>query len=465
MKTEKTLQMGVLLVDIVLLAAFLAAFFKIMATFFPDSINGIVSLPWLIVTYVTSFVFSFLLLPSVAQYRHSKWEDIVKRSLDTSFLMLLFISLITIFTRPEHHYPRTFYCTSVVCYALFLTIERCTLKYILNHLRSNNRNQKVIAFLGNEPMVTQLMEYMKNPTFGYKIAGIFYNGTSEDKDLEALKIGERDDIIQWLTDHPGVNEIYGYIPKERQDAINILAKYCDNHLIRFYYLPAIDVFRGNTTVSYLGEIPVIARREEPLLDPMNRFAKRAFDIAFSTLVLVTIFPIVWLIVAIAIKIQSPGPVFFKQDRTGLDGHTFKCYKFRSMKVNSDSDKVQATKDDPRKFPFGNLMRKTNIDELPQFINVFKGDMSVVGPRPHMLKHTEEYSTLINRFMLRHLAKPGITGLAQVSGFRGETHYIDQMEGRVKMDIQYIENWSFWLDIKIIIKTVTNMLGKEKGNAY
>ena len=193
--------------------------------------------------------------------------------------------------------------------------------------------------------------------------------------------------------------------------------------------------------------------------------KRTFDIVFSSLVLCTIFPIVWVIVSIAIKIQSPGPIFFKQDRTGLDGKTFKCYKFRSMKVNADSDKVQATKDDPRKFPFGNLMRKTNIDELPQFINVFLGDMSVVGPRPHMLKHTEEYSSLINRFMLRHLAKPGITGLAQVSGFRGETHYIDQMEGRVKMDIKYIENWSFLLDMKIIVKTVTNMLGKEKGNAY
>jgi len=225
------------------------------------------------------------------------------------------------------------------------------------------------------------------------------------------------------------------------------------------------VFRGNTTVSYIGDIPIIARREEPLLDPVNRFMKRTFDIVFSSLVLCTIFPIVWVIVSIAIKIQSPGPIFFKQARTGLDGKTFKCYKFRSMKVNADSDKGKATKDDPRKFPFGNLMRKTNIDELPQFINVFLGDMSVVGPRPHMLKHTEEYSSLINRFMLRHLAKPGITGLAQVSGFRGETHYIDQMEGRVKMDIKYIENWSFLLDMKIIVKTVTNMLGKEKGNAY
>ena len=215
----------------------------------------------------------------------------------------------------------------------------------------------------------------------------------------------------------------------------------------------------------MNDIPIIARREEPLRTPVNKCLKRIFDICFSTVVLLTVFPIVWLIVSIVIKIQSPGPVFFLQERTGLDGKVFKCIKFRSMKVNNEADTLQATENDPRKFPFGNLMRKLNIDELPQFVNVFIGDMSVVGPRPHMLKHTEEYSTLINRFMLRHFVKPGITGLAQVSGFRGETRYIDQMEGRVKKDIEYIENWSFWLDIKIIIKTVTNMLGREKGNAY
>ena len=136
-----------------------------------------------------------------------------------------------------------------------------------------------------------------------------------------------------------------------------------------------------------------------------------------------------------------------------------------MKVNDDADEKQATKDDPRKFPFGDFMRRTNIDELPQFINVLMGDMSVVGPRPHMLKHTAEYSRLINRFMVRHFAKPGITGLAQVTGFRGETRYIDQMEGRVKKDIEYIENWTFFLDIKIILKTIANMLSKDTGNAY
>ena len=135
-----------------------------------------------------------------------------------------------------------------------------------------------------------------------------------------------------------------------------------------------------------------------------------------------------------------------------------------MKVNDDADKVQATENDPRKYPFGNFMRKTNLDEIPQLINVWKGEMSLVGPRPHMLKHTEEYSRIINRFMVRHLAKPGITGLAQVSGFRGETKYINMMEGRVKKDIEYIENWTFLLDLKIIVKTFTNMIHGEK-NAY
>ena len=245
----------------------------------------------------------------------------------------------------------------------------------------------------------------------------------------------------------------------------MMSKFCDNHLIRFYYIPAINVFKGNMSVTFMEDIPLIARREEPLRKNKNKMIKRIFDLIFSLFVLILIFPWVFILVAIMIKIQSPGPIFFLQERTGLDGKIFKCIKFRSMRVNDDADEVQATKDDPRKFPFGDFMRKTNIDEIPQFINVFVGDMSVVGPRPHMLKHTAEYSKLINHFMVRHFAKPGITGLAQVSGFRGETRYIDQMEGRVKKDIEYIENWTFLLDLKIIVKTITNMFGKEEGNAY
>ena len=162
--------------------------------------------------------------------------------------------------------------------------------------------------------------------------------------------------------------------------------------------------------------------------------------------------------------SSPGPVFFKQKRSGLNGEEFYCYKFRSMRVNVDSDNVQATKDDPRKTRIGEFMRRTSIDELPQFINVWLGNMSIVGPRPHMLKHTEQYSQLIGSYMVRHFAKPGITGYAQVTGFRGETSELWQMEGRIKKDIWYIEHWTFALDLFIIWKTIYNAIHGEE-NAY
>ena len=177
-----------------------------------------------------------------------------------------------------------------------------------------------------------------------------------------------------------------------------------------------------------------------------------------------LFPIIYIIVGCIIKITSPGPIFFKQKRNGINGEEFWCYKFRSMKVNLDADKIQATKNDPRKTKFGNFMRKTNIDELPQLINVFLGDMSLVGPRPHMVKHTEEYSQLIDTYMVRHFVKPGITGWAQVTGYRGETKELHQMEGRVKADIWYMEHWSFILDLNIIYKTFANAIHGEK-NAY
>ena len=211
----------------------------------------------------------------------------------------------------------------------------------------------------------------------------------------------------------------------------------------------------------LKNVKALSIRREPLELRENRILKRIFDIVFSYLFLTTLFPFFYLIVGLAIKISSPGPIFFKQKRSGEDGREFWCYKFRSMRVNSECDTLQATECDPRKTCIGEIIRKTSIDELPQFINVLKGDMSVVGPRPHMLKHTKEYSQLINKFMVRHFVKPGITGWAQVTGYRGETKELWQMEGRVSRDIWYIEHWTFILDLYIIYKTVYNAICGEK----
>ena len=215
--------------------------------------------------------------------------------------------------------------------------------------------------------------------------------------------------------------------------------------------------------EYIDDIEVYTTYENMLGNPVSKAVKRLFDVVASSLALLVMLPFLP-IIAIIIKSQSPGPIFFKQLRTGIDGHEFWMYKFRSMHVNSDADKRQATKDDPRKYAFGSFMRRTNIDELPQFWNVLKGDMSIVGPRPHMLAHTEKYAQLIGKFMVRHFVKPGMTGWAQVTGFRGETQELWQMEGRVKRDIWYMEHWSIWLDIRIIWLTVKSMVTHDE-NAY
>jgi putative colanic acid biosynthesis UDP-glucose lipid carrier transferase len=216
--------------------------------------------------------------------------------------------------------------------------------------------------------------------------------------------------------------------------------------------------------NYLEDIPILSLRPEPLQDVAGQIKKRLFDIVFSLLVILLLLSWLVPILAILITLDSKGPVFFVQTRSGKNNRPFRCYKFRSLHVNNDADSRQVTKNDNRFTRLGRFLRRTNIDELPQFFNTLFGSMSVVGPRPHMLKHTELYSGLLNEYMVRHFIKPGITGWAQVNGFRGETKTVTHMQKRVEHDIWYMENWSLWLDFKIIILTAFNAIKGEK-NAF
>ncbi|MDR1182320.1 MAG: exopolysaccharide biosynthesis polyprenyl glycosylphosphotransferase, partial [Bacteroidales bacterium] len=234
------------------------------------------------------------------------------------------------------------------------------------------------------------------------------------------------------------------------------------NVINFHVVPSISYYANTSIVlDSIGNIPVLSLRKVPLSHTHNAAVKRAIDIAVSLIFLIILFPFVYLILGVLIKLSSPGPVFFIQERTGIKGKKFNCYKFRSMKCNGEAHTRQATFGDERKTRIGNFLRRTNLDELPQFINVLKGDMSLVGPRPHMLHHTTQYSQLINKYMVRHFIKPGITGWAQINGFRGETTRLEDMEGRIKKDIWYIENWSVTLDMEIMIRTVFVMIRGDK----
>lgn len=355
-------------------------------------------------------------------------------------------------------------------YAVILA-SRFIERWALNYLRRHGRNVDTVLLVGNDPALLRLyMDLTMSASVGYKVLGYFADQKIRNAPSDLKHLGSIDDLNKKLDawdDDPlqeiNINEVFCSLSHEEGDQVMRIARSCDKKVIRFYYVPRIfEHYEMNLKMQNFGRHTVYTNRVEPLTKFTNRFIKRLFDICFSFVVLLFLIPIT-IVVGIIIKLQSPGPIFFRQSRTGIDGRTFNCYKFRSMHVNKDADKQQATKDDPRKFPFGNFMRKANIDELPQFYNVIKGDMSIVGPRPHMLHHTEVYGKLIDRYMVRHFCKPGITGWAQVTGFRGETE-LWQMEQRVKRDIWYIEHWSFLLDLKIIYLTTKSVFIHDK-HAY
>lgn len=346
--------------------------------------------------------------------------------------------------------------------AISIFIYRISVRHLLKRYRSRGNNIRPVLLAGSNNNIVELYHSLADDsTSGYRVMGYFEDFPSNNFPDEVKYLGKIDEIIPYLK-LKSIHNLYCCLPSSREKEIVPIINYCENHFIRFYSVPNIhNYLKRQMHLEIIGNVPVLSIRNEPLATAENQLLKRLFDIIFSLIFLCTIFPIIYVIIGIAIKRSSPGPIIFKQKRTGQDGKEFMCYKFRSMKINTESDTMQATKDDPRKTRVGDFIRKTNIDEMPQFINVLLGSMSVVGPRPHMLKHTEEYSKLINKFMVRHYVKPGLTGWAQITGFRGETQELWQMEGRVQRDIWYIEHWTFILDLYIIYKTIANILHGDK----
>lgn len=407
---------------------------------------------------------TFYIAPPVFLKHMVYGNDILGRSVYTVCLQTLFmIAAISLIRRMNVAGEELLIGASF--FFCLLYAERTIVHNILKHSRSKWHNLRYVVLVGHPWNLEDIYHTLNDHSLGFKILGIFTRKELPE-DMHLKNLGDRRMVMSYLRQHQEVTDLYMVPDTDYTAETDEIFRYCEDHMIRFYALPVfMEFLTKRMELSHLGSTMLLSVRNEPLQDPVNRGVKRLFDILTSGVFLFTVFPIVYLIAGIIIKIQSPGPILFKQKRNGLDGKEFYCLKFRSMHVNKDSDRLQATKDDPRKFKFGNLMRKTNIDELPQFINVFKGDMSLVGPRPHMLLHTQEYSRLIRRYMVRHLVKPGITGWAQVQDFRGETKTLDQMENRVKADIWYVENWSFGLDLRIMWRTLVNMLKHNEENAY
>jgi putative colanic acid biosynthesis UDP-glucose lipid carrier transferase len=328
--------------------------------------------------------------------------------------------------------------------------------FLLNTYREKVKgNLRNVVVIGKSKKANQLIDvFRERREFGFHFKKQF---SPRDNNFELLK------CFQYIVNN-NIDEIYCSVSELKNDELVAFINFADNNLKTLKFLPDNkNIFSKKLKFEYYDYLPILSLRDIPLHNALNAFLKRIFDIVFALIIIFGL--LIWLgpLLALLITIESKGPVFFIQRRTGFDNREFQCFKFRSMAVNDSADAKQAGKNDMRVTKIGKFIRKTSIDELPQFYNVLFGNMSVVGPRPHMLKHTDEYANRVDKYMLRHFVKPGITGLAQVRGYRGEIERDSDIQNRIKFDIFYVENWSFFLDLKIIVQTVINAFrGEEKA---
>ncbi|MCJ8166722.1 undecaprenyl-phosphate glucose phosphotransferase [Pontibacter sp. E15-1] len=348
--------------------------------------------------------------------------------------------------------------------ALLIGFSRLLLLFAYRYFTKSDVAHTRYVIVGTGPAAMGLHQTLNaNDDLGTKFMGFFDDNADPLSPYSSKVKGGVDDLKEYCLQH-SIDEVYYTLPLNNKEQIDDLTEFADDNFVYFRIVPDFSaIVQKDVNMYFYHNVPMISIRREPLEIASNRVMKRLFDVAFSLTVILLIFPIVLPLIALAIRLESKGPIFFKQLRPGKKNRLFVCYKFRTMKVNKLTE-VQATKDDPRITRVGRFLRKTNLDELPQFFNVLLGDMSVVGPRPNLVSQLDHYSKLITKYKMRHFVTPGITGYAQVSGFRGETKELKLMEKRVEYDVRYMENWSFMMDMKIIFLTVWNMVKGEK-NAY
>ncbi|MEC4003512.1 exopolysaccharide biosynthesis polyprenyl glycosylphosphotransferase [Flavobacterium sp. SUN052] len=417
-----------------------------------NSLNGFyyhlfLSFSWIVISWNVKFY---------EVYRFTKtleiFEKILKQYIVFTIVNFAYIGYFLKFSKPS--LILEFVSISII----LIASEKLFIYYFLRRIRVVfGGNFRKVVIIGEEKSTSELINFFnENPNYGYKLINNF--------NLKKSKKQEIQDCFNFVIENK-IDEIYCALSDLSNTDVNNFIDFTDNNLITLKFLPdEKEPTARNLKLDYYGYIPIVSLRNIPLDISANKIIKRSFDLIFASIVIIGILSWLIPILALLIKLESKGPVFFKQRRNGLNYHEFDCYKFRSMTLNEIADLEQVSKNDPRITKIGKFIRKTSIDELPQFFNVILGDMSVVGPRPHMVSHTEMYAKRVDKFMVRHFIKPGITGLAQTNGYRGEVESEKDIINRVKYDIFYLENWSLLLDSKIVFLTVLNAV-KGEDKAY
>lgn len=426
-------------------------------------------IPWLLQHTTASLLAVFLFhFTSELDKLYISWRGLsiykeLKKTISHWFVSAAILFLSVNFLAPQYLNPEGLQFYWFISVLVSLSVYRVVLRLFLRALRSQGINTRSVVIAGAGTLGQQLANnIVANSSFGLVFGGYYDDTAPKHKLVAAQTIGNLEQLVADCKEG-GIDRVYIVLPPQAYERRKWLVKELADSTASVYIVPDVFTYQllHSRSDTIMG-IPTISIYDSPL-DGSNAIIKRIEDIVLSTLILIMISPVL-LGLAFAVKFTSKGPVFFKQNRYGIDGKPIKVWKFRSMNVMEDGAKVtQATKNDSRFTPIGQFIRKTSLDELPQFINVLQGQMSIVGPRPHAVAHNEEYRKLVEGYMLRHKVKPGITGWAQINGWRGETDTLDKMEKRIEFDLEYIRNWSLFFDLKIVFLTIFK--GFVNKNAY
>ena len=395
-------------------------------------------LTWFLRAYSRSLIISF--------------EEFTKRTIQI-FLIWIILILFYLFFARELIISRYFTLCFTLAFGFGLFLNKFIYLGILRYFRNSDFLIKKVIILGYNETAKKLALYFEQDVLNTEIIGYIENEENIVELSHYPVLANIDDTLK-VAKELNVQEIFSTITPEQNKFVYELMYQAEKECIRFRIVPNLSLFiTREVHIEYYGELPILSLRKEPLDDVGNRIKKRVLDIIIS--LMATMFILSWLIplIGMLILLESGRPIFFKQLRTGKDKKPFYCYKFRSMKNNIEADLKQASRNDNRITFLGRILRKTSLDEFPQFLNVLRGEMSLVGPRPHMLKHTTDYSKVVDEYMVRQFIKPGITGWAQINGYRGEISKPEQIKMRVNKDLWYLENWTLWLDIRILFLTI------------
>jgi len=415
----------------------------------------LLNLTWIVISWIKNLY---------GQAYLTSFEEFSRKTMHV-YAYFVLISMLYLYFYKKTEISRLFMGFEFVAIAGIFFINRLIYLLVFQYLMNNDSATRKVLIIGYNQTAKKLANYLEEGSMNTEIVGY----CDEDENIQELTnypvVSRISNAMKYCSVHGNITEIYSTVSPEQNNCLYQLMREADERCIRFKIIPDLNYYiKLPVHIDYFKNLPVLSVRKEPLEDVVNGIKKRIFDLCVSGVVILFILSWLMPLIGFLIWLEDRGPIFFIQPRSGKNNKHFNCLKFRSMRVNGEANSKQATRNDDRITRIGKILRSTSLDEFPQFLNVFMGDMSIVGPRPHMLKHTDEYSKTIKQFMVRQFVKPGITGWAQINGYRGEIKKIDDIKKRVEYDLWYVENWSLWLDAKILFLTFYKIL-KGDENAF